>query len=210
MNVPVEPANNILNSVHLKFLNSAYLSELWAVQDLLKMKKKFPQYWNDAREKQVHDEINHASLLLNAIKSQTNEIIFDTAYSMQERLYKKYINFSLARTAGEHCNIHQITEHRAKWIYKTYLRINPESSFRKIIETILWDEKQHINIDFAADSESILLSQSLKSIDRMLFKNILPSQYGNYIFSNYLFWDWYYQGAQPTKNVQTELTADVM
>lgn len=180
---------------HNCFINSAYLSELWAVSDLVRFKNNFPLYWNSGREKQLQDEVVHANLLLKALKNATDLIVVDTQFSMQERLYKKYFNLQSASSPEEHCIIHEMNESRAKWIYQTYLRRNDSSPYASILRKILKDEETHFNIDQTAMSASRFSKNGLTAIDRLLFRAYLPSKFGNQIFDNSDFWPWYFKNA---------------
>ncbi|MFP5520669.1 MAG: hypothetical protein ACLGGX_12250 [Bdellovibrionia bacterium] len=174
------------------FINSAYLSELWAVQDLLRFKQDHPLEWSSEREKQLQDEVKHAASLLDCLRKQRVEVEMDVSYSMQERLYSKYINLSLARTPEEHAILHEMTEGRAVWIYKTYLKLRPDSPYKGALLQILEDEKNHFHLDNLSSAGSDFLFKSLKAIDRMLFREVLPQKYGRKIFENQNFWEWYY------------------
>ncbi len=187
--------NELFTSIDEAFINSAYLSELWAVQDLLKLKNNYKLFWNAGREKQLQDEINHARILLDALKISSKTVITDLAYSMQERLYRKHFNLSLCHSVEQHALIHDMTESRAIWIYKTYMKINPNSKYNNIFRQILNDEQNHFNIDDSINQNSEFTKASLKAVDRLIFRAYLPEKYGARIFENEEFWNWYYLGA---------------
>ena len=184
------------SSSHEAFINSAYLSELWAVKDLLKFKQNHPEVWSPAREDQLQDEVVHARSLLNLLKDLQSPIVSDLSFSMQERLYKKYFDLNLCERPEDHCLIHQVTERRAFWIYKTYLRNHPNSPYAATFERILRDEANHFEVDDIANKSSPFFKEGIKGTDRILFRGLLPQKYGSKIFESTAFWSWYYEGAR--------------
>lgn len=191
--------NNLFRTADDAFINSAYLSELWAVKDLLRIKNEFPDSWNSFREKQLQDEVRHASSLLKVLKVHHGSYVDNHAYSMQERLYKKLINLSLSQSPGASAAVHNMTESRALWIYKTYKKFGKNSDYISCVNEIIEDEKDHFqcNASFLT-KEDFFLEKCIKAIDKSLFKSILPNQYGNLLFLSHLFWDDYYKGAELT------------
>jgi hypothetical protein len=178
------------------FLNTAYLSELWAVKDLVRIKKLFPKSWNADREQQLNDESNHARLLLNELKKNSKVIVEDLAFSMQERLYRKYINLSESNSISASGIVHNMTEARALWIYKTYLKVGTNQEYKNCILNIIEDEKRHFiyNTD-CIDQQDGFLTASIRSVDKAIFRTILPMQFGRIIFNSEKFWNNYYEGA---------------
>jgi len=178
------------------FLNTAYLSELWAVRDLVRIKKEFADCWNEDREKQLNDEARHARLLLDQLKMRSSFVVHDISYSMQERLYRKYINLGATESASAAAVVHNMTESRALWIYRTYMKLGKVEAYKKCIAEIIEDEKTH----FITNASEInpadnFLAASLRAIDKALFRTILPYKYGNLIFNSIDFWQEYYVDA---------------
>ncbi len=186
---------NTFPSLDVAFINSAYLSELWAVHDLLKMKKMHASNWTKSRENQLQDEIKHANILLNALKESKVEIVYDLSFSMQERLYKKYIDLSCSTKICEFSIVHEMTESRALWIYKTFLRINPQTKYKSLLLGIIDDEKNHFNLDPEISHNDQFSKNAYFSIDKIIFRKLLPQKYGNKIFFNENFWTWYYSNS---------------
>lgn len=187
---------------HINFddalMNSAYLSELWAVNDLIKLKNAFPLLWQDENETQLQDEIRHASLILNELKKSGAVIVKDLKYSMQERLYKRFIDLSKTHTFSDTLAVHSMTEHRAVWIYKTYQRLGENQNYKQMAQLIKNDEARHfeiINRSFQRTSNEDFLSYTLGQIDSFLFNEFLIERYGRLLFSSSSFWNDYYQDA---------------
>jgi len=178
--------------IEFAFLNSAYLSELWAVNDLLRFKKEYPNCWGLDRESQLIDEIKHANLLLNYLKDNNSFIIKDTKYSMQERLYRRFFNLGQTENMKEFSTVHEMSEERAVWIYKTFLKINPESPAKSIINEILMDEKNHFKINDIVKTDTTFFLKGPAAVDKLLFRGYLPEKYGHQLFYNESFWVNYY------------------
>ena len=178
------------------FINSAYLSELWASMDLLRCKKS-GYNWSDEREVQLQDEIRHSNILLNSLKSQTKVLVKNLNYSMQERLYKQRVNLSQSANIGEVSHVHDVTERRAVWIYKTYLKMGNNPIYKVAVTEILADEKNHFAVNKKeAHPIRSLYAEHVRNIDYSIFKNILPAKYGQQLFSSQNFWVDYYSGAK--------------
>ena len=183
------------STCELAFANSAYLSELWAVKDLVRIKNADTASWSKEKEGQLQDEVRHARLLLGHLKQSGSPVVLDVEYSMQDRLYKPYVDLSKSATAAEAAVVHDLTEHRATWIYKTYIRNGRDANLIAICEQILKDEKQHFAVNAGART-SDLLRDALKGIDREIFRSELPNRYGRVMLFSEEFWVDYYQGAR--------------
>lgn len=178
------------------FINSAYLSELWAIKDLVRIRDLHPSQWSSDKDIQLRDEVRHARLLRDQIKKNSDVFIDDIRYSMQERLYRKYINLNLTQTVSAAAAVHNMTESRAVWIYKTYMKVGHNNEYKDCVSKIVMDEKQH----FIVNSNSInpldnFLTSALLSTDKLLFRKVLPSTYGAIIFQSHSFWKDYYSEA---------------
>ncbi len=179
-------------------INSAYLSELWAVNDLLRIKNMFPHAWSNERETQLQDEVRHANLLLTIMRSKDVPVIKDLNYSMQSRLYKPLIDLGKTATLSEAAIVHEMTERRAVWIYKTYRRVGIDKDYKNVALGICNDEEAHFNINQDQMNPSDLngaLADAVFKIDKFLFNEYLPSKFGRIVFSSNDFWSYYYEGA---------------
>jgi rubrerythrin len=182
-------------------MNSAYLSELWAVNDLLRLKLSFPEFWSSENEKQLQDEIRHAGMILNELKKNKSLVVKSTQFSMQERIYKKFFDLSKTDKFADTLAVHSMTEHRAVWIYKTYRKLGLNPSYRKLAEVIKNDEKGHFDIienSIATLDHSPFLFYALSRIDSYIFNVFLVEKYGRLLFTSKQFWTDYYEGADQT------------
>lgn len=178
------------------FINSAYLSELWASIDLIRCKKA-GHAWSPEREIQLQDEVRHANALLNVLKSQTGILVKDLQFSMQEKLFKDKVNLSETNSIGDVSLVHDITERRAVWIYKTYLKMATNPVYKSVITEILADEKNHFAVNKKeAHPDHTPYSKKVKKTDFLIFKEYLPSKYGQKLFSSSRFWEDYFNGAK--------------
>lgn len=195
---------NLFNTIEDAFINSAYLSELWAVKDLLRIKSEFPAAWNSFREEQLQDEIRHANLLLKVLKKNNGIHIDSLSYSMQERLYKKYINLTLSDSPGASAAVHNMTESRALWIYKTYKKFGKNPDYLSCVDEIVEDEKSHFQCNASLlTKEDFFLEKCIKGIDKSLFRSLLPERYGKFLFLSEKFWSDYYKGALFTSSTSS-------
>lgn len=182
-------------------MNAVYLSELWAFQDLDRFKKNNPELWNDEREQQLNDEMRHYKMCLAALREEDSQICHDLNFSMQARLYSQLFQFDPPKSLKELSGIHHIFEKRAVWVFKTYQKVGSNEKFKKIYKAILKDESVHnqqLKI-FSTDGPGFELNQ----IDRKIWKQLLPGQFGRKIFSSNDLWQWYY-GSHSTPFSQIE------
>lgn len=179
-------------------MNSAYLSELWAVNDLLRLKKVAPQSWTNENETQLQDEIRHASMILAELKKNNSVVVKDIKYSMQEKLYKPFIDLSSSNGMAEILTVHNMTEERAVWIYTTYQRFGKNAGYKKLAAQIKNEEAEHFKVTTDRKKNNLigsLLDSSIKAIDGFIFNTHLPKKYGRLLFASEAFWNDYYQGA---------------
>ena len=179
-------------------INSAYLSELWAVQDLSRMKKLHWDLWSPERETQLQDEVRHANMLLNVLKKKQAVVVKDLAYSMQERLYAHVVRLNSTHNMSEASLVHNMTERRAVWIYKTYQKVGQDPDYKEVVAEIYQDEKNHFAVndhDIGSASLNHFLAENVKRADRFLFRKYLPEKFGSIIFNSEDFWNYYYQEA---------------
>lgn len=195
------------SACEVAFANSAYLSELWAVRDLVRV-KRLSTDWMAANEEQLQDEVRHARRLLDFLKERTRYFVADLSYSMQERLYRSHIDLASSATLAEACTVHDVTERRAAWIYKTFLRVGDDQALKQISREILDDEKRHAGLtaSYIVDRE---LFGRLRTADRKLFRKEIPIQFGSILIHSAAFWTYYFEGAQmaQAKSVEAEFLA---
>lgn len=180
-------------------INSAYLSELWAVNDLLRLRSLFPESWTPERETQLQDEVRHANMLLNALKSKEAVIIKDLAYSMQAKLYGMFVDLGKTKSLVEAAQVHDMTERRAVWIYRTYRRVGKDKDYKTVANDICIDEQNHFDINsdqISQEDAGSAFADSIVKIDQFLFSKYLPEKYGSIVFASDDFWNFYYDGAK--------------
>lgn len=197
------------NNCELSFANSAYLSELWAVRDLVRIRDAFPDFWTAAKDSQLRDEVRHARLLFDFIKSGRCGVIMDLKFSMQIRLYMPYVDLSLSSTVEEATEVHDLTERRAAWIYRTYLRHGRSEPLKRICREILADEMQHSAIN-SVTRGSPLLRAALQGTDRNIFRSDLPARYGRIMLFSNVFWSDYFAGANRIEGVADFIEPGIM
>ena len=186
----------------IAFANSAYLSELWAVRDLVRI-KKLSNDWTDANEEQLQDEVRHARRLLDFLKGRTRHFVADLAYSMQERLYRPHIDLACSANLAEACTVHDVTERRAAWIYKTFLRVGSDQTLKEISREILDDEKRHAGLTSSYVTDLALFGR-LKDVDRKLFRKEIPVRFGPVLIHSDAFWTYYFEGSKQTQAAAIE------
>lgn len=175
-------------------MNSAYLSELWAVNDLLNFKKNFKLAWSDQREAQLQDEKKHARMCLSVLKTETQNVIYSLDYAMQETIFKKKWTLGHASSDEEFSAIQEVMENRALWIYRTYLKVGKNNRYKDVFKAIILDEKIHRQIGKEKNIRFTPIYKSISTVDRYFFRTYLPSKYGQMLFSSPQFWNDYYQG----------------
>lgn len=181
----------------LAFANSAYLSELWAIRDLTRIKSLCPLQWKAENEDQLQDEVQHARLLLDFLKSTAQPIVNDLKFSMQERLYAKYVDLGKSTCLAEVCAVHDVTEWRAAWIYRTFIKNGQSAELKNISRVILEDEKRHAQVTgLGMQQSAALLTSALQGIDRRLFRREVPDRFGRKLIHNPDFWAFYFAGAK--------------
>ena len=185
------------NACEIAFANSAYLSELWAIRDLARVRALDPLRWGPQLDEQLRDEVRHARMLLEFLKSSSTEIVVDLNYSMQERLYRQYVDLGTSKTVGEVCAVHDVTEWRAAWIYRTFLKTGESAQLKQISSEILEDEKRHASMtgEVISSGEASLLTSALRGIDRRLFRRDIPERFGRQLLHSSSFWSFYFEGA---------------
>jgi hypothetical protein len=180
-------------------INSAYLSELWAVNDLIRLKNLYPDTWTPERETQLQDEVRHANMLLNTMRSKNSVIVKELAYSMQARLYGQFIDLGKTQSLIEAAQVHDMTERRAVWIYRTYRRVGRDKDYKNVANDICIDEQTHFDINkdqITKEHADSAFADAIVKIDSFLFNKYLPDKYGPIVFASEDFWSYYYAGAK--------------
>lgn len=173
-----------------QLIESAYLSELWAVNNI---KRHETKYGSIDLAMQLDDEERHAAILLEALRAEGYEPLHDTAYSMQEVIYRNWLGLDLDRFTdidrAHFCFAHEVTERRAIWIYRTYIRGGQNSRFKEICAQIIDDERGHIHA-MEPTNESM---ENLMRKDRLIFRKYIPGEYGSMnLLETPQFWSDYY------------------
>lgn len=187
----------------IAFANSAYLSELWAVRDLVRIKRLSAE-WTAANEEQLQDEVRHARRLLDFLKERTRYFVADLSYSMQERLYRQHVDLSDSKTLAEACTVHDVTERRAAWIYKTFTKVGSDQTLKQIAREILDDEKRHADLTASYVTDLALFGR-LKAVDRELFRKDIPVRFGSILIHSDAFWTYYFEGSQAAQTASAEV-----
>ena len=118
-------ADTFVSKIHQEnlehcFINSAFLSELWAAKDI-KAKIDMGLISSDQAQAQLDDEYRHAEVLFKMMKKLDFAPCEDIQFAMQNVLYKRIMNVDLASVHGDQkyfWGIHEITEKRALFNYK--------------------------------------------------------------------------------------------
>lgn len=127
------------------FINSAYLSELWAANDIAAKISSGLISKIDAQE-QLDDEHRHADLLFKMMRKLGFSPSEDINFSMQNVLYKSTLKIDLSATNNDlsfFWGAHEVTEKRAIFNYKSYLLGGTIDSYKKILRVIINDERGH-------------------------------------------------------------------
>lgn len=182
------------NNVENAFINSAYLSEKWAVTQLMSFKKANPSLWDNDLEEQLNDEKRHANALHGFLSQRTERIQHDElSWSMQVRLYEfcSGIDFTAYKKKDQFIAMQLIMEKRAVWIYKVYNRFGNNEDLKKLFKVILKDELRHLK---PCQPFCEVTYNQIDNIDKWLFKTWIPKNFGDDVaVFNHLFWDYFFQ-----------------
>lgn len=187
------------NSIYLEhcLIESGYLSELWAAIDIMAKKEKYREQnktLDYSLEDQAQDEFKHARILKDALKAEGHtprpgNTVYQ--YAMQEVIYRNFAGVHLDQTNSfeEFLFMQETMEHRAVWIYKTYLKGGTINRYKDVINIIVEEEMPHLR-GVQCDTD---FARNVVAIDRHLFRNVLRKRYNN---MNLLecpeFWEHYY------------------
>ena len=187
---------------------SAYLSEWWAVWNLQMM----AVHWNLGSEfdSQIEDEIRHAQMFKDAMAAEDHypRTMWKNSegypiYAMQEVIYRNVCGLDLNQLTKHNVDmfkqVHELTERRAIWIYKTYLKGGMVERYKDVCREIIKDEKGHIHPRPKSDN---LILNNLIAVDRWAFLKFLPKHYnGMQLLLCTGFWNDYYAGELVTEEV---------
>lgn len=173
-----------------QLMESAYLSELWAVENI---ERHIAKYDSLELRLQLDDEKRHAEILLEALRAEGHEPRHDTAYSMQEVIYKNWQGLRVGAFTDidqrHFAFAHEVTERRAIWIYRTYIRGGNVDRYKGICEQIIDDERGHLH-EMTPTSTAM---EDLARLDRAIFRRYIPGAYGSMdLLRCGEFWDDYY------------------
>lgn len=176
-------------------INSAYLSEQWAVRHILVMKERYPEKWTNGLDLQLEDELRHSRIIKAVLTKHSPVVVDNLKFSMQENLYKGVCGlrpqFDIHATSFEaFTDLMWIMERRALWIYFVYNRIGSNPDYKKVFKSIIEDEKTHVHEKPQPSPYFNIVSKA----DNYLFTNFIPQTWTQNSFTNEGFWDWYYSG----------------
>lgn len=174
------------------FFNSAYLSELWAAQDLIE-KRDSGLIAGGQVEEQIEDELRHARMLKNSMINFGFQPVEDLSFSMHEVIYHQICCIDLKAVYGSPVSfwgMHNIMEKRALWNYRTYLRGGRIDEYKSVLKKIIDDEKGHIK-DLASNPIVDLIAQ----MDRWVYRIHLAQHYNKMdLIRCDSFWKDYFSG----------------
>lgn len=179
-----------------QFMESAYLSELWASYDIKNKIKQFGQQALDAGfQKQYEDELRHAQMIKSVmiIECGYNYKFSDVTFAMQIVIYHRLCGLDLSAISGGSFEmfkqVHEITERRAIWIYKTYMWGGNNERYKTVLKQIMKEEEDH----FRRENFSNKVIESVKIMDKWAYQKYLPKYYnGMNLLKCKQFWDDYY------------------
>ncbi len=179
----------------IKFLNSAYLSELWAARDLESFLAFCPKEMASQVENQIEDEYRHSAQIKRSILNAGFPVEEDLTLSMQKNLHFRFGIVPEKSYLQDHAllvGFHELMERRAVWNYRTALRTGMDKQFHSLLKQILQDEKSHID-GFSANWAHPTL-QLWKNQEYEFFRTRLPRAYGlgDHVH-NTNFWDHYFK-----------------
>jgi rubrerythrin len=187
---------------------SALLSEWWALLNLDHMAKEYKIY--DELYDQIADEARHMTLLRGAMEAEGYEPPFTQQYvytpqgtrlehmvpmyAMQEVIYHSVCGIDLTQLTCHGVDmfkeVHEVTERRAVWIYKTYIKGGQIERYKDVCREIIEDERGHIH---KRPNTKNPVMKNLHELDRWVFLKHLPRHYnGMQLLECAEFWDDYY------------------
>ena len=205
------------NDLDHYWATSALLSEWWAVINIEHMSREYDIY--DEMYSQLCDEVRHMTILREAMEAEnyvppfTQQYVYTPLgtrldhmtpkYSMQEVIYHSVCGINLAQLTCHGVDmfkeVHEVTERRAVWIYKTYIKGGKVERYKDVCRQIIEDEKGHIHKRPRTDNP---VMKNLHDLDRWVFLKHLPAHYnGMQLLECPEFWDDYYTDNLTTANL---------
>jgi hypothetical protein len=175
------------------FLNSAYLSELWAAIELEKSLNFGFSIETKLIESQIQDEYRHAKMIKRLLQENGFDVNEDLRFSMQQSLHLNLSLFPEFNNSNPELiwGFHEIMERRAVWNYKTSLRLGFSEKFVPVLKKIIEDEKSHLGRHLV-NWKNPTLTQWVTS-EKDLFRRRIPKAYGLFDhLHNPKFWSDYY------------------
>lgn len=175
------------------FINSAYLSELWAVQDL-KKKLDLNIGAKSLLEDQIADEIRHAQMLRNSLLNVGFSVCDDIRFAMQEviHFHTALIDPKDVESQPElFWSFHEIMERRAIWNYRTCIVGGIAPAYRAVLKRIIKDEKGHLT-GRPLYRDHALVKRWIAA-DAWVFNHHIKQYYNNLnLLKSHQFWKDYY------------------
>lgn len=187
---------------------SAYLSEWWAVWNLQRVAPEWQL--GDELESQLEDEVRHVRMFKDAMAAEgyTPRFMWKNSKgypidAMQEVIYRKVCGLDLHRLTMHNIDmfrqVHEITERRAIWIYKTYIKGGNVERYKDVCREIIEDERGHIHPRPKSDNPVL---NNLFKMDKWVFLKFLPKHYnGMQLLQCLDFWNDYYCNGLKTEVV---------
>lgn len=173
------------------FINAAYLSELWAAEDL---KRKLANGQIDKSfSSQMDDEYRHAEMLRRSMRHCGYDYCDSIEYAMQNRLFKDLAGFDLTNYGEnqfEYIQMHNVLERRAIVNYKGFCIGGKSETYRKLLRLIISDERSHIDkkTKKGPNSENIVFR-----LDQKIHRDILSKKYNRLnLLESPEFWSIYF------------------
>lgn len=176
-------------------INSAYLSEEWAVQSILIMKDRYPNEWTTELDLQLEDEFRHSKIIKAVLTKHSPIVVDNLKFAMQEVLYQRICGLTAqfdyhATSFSAFTDLMWVMERRALWIYLMYNRIGNNDDYKKVFRSIIEDEKTHIH----KQPEPSVYFDIVRKADSYIFNKYIPLTFTSNSFVQSGFWQWYYAG----------------
>lgn len=182
------------------FIESAYYSELWALNDLRDKLQNSGWDFTEGSEldyiiPQIQDEQRHVAQTRNAMAAEGyTPRRNDDHFAMQYMIYKRAGTVDLSNTFHDYKLfrfMHEMLEKRAIWIYRTYLIGGKIESYKDLCRDIIRDEYGHLH-ELKYQSAG---TNFFNYVDRKMFHRHLPKYYNRMnLVECPEFWVDYYGG----------------
>lgn len=169
------------------FVHISYLSELWAVRDL----EWGQAYFGIDLNEQTEDERRHAAILKALlVRNGASQLGDDLDFAFQNVMFRNTARIDLSRIPHRDVflQMHNIMERRAVWIYRTYMRGGRDPEIKKVLTSLMEDEKGHTH-DLDLSHE---VTRTIHGTDQWLFGQHLRRYNGLNLLACTDFWTDYY------------------